>query len=80
MTHKLAAGSLLWMESNKNAYLHILYRAQAFTSLMADLCQDINRVSFHLAGALMEHFHEGIAPCKDIGTLTQKEKNTYLLF
>ena len=62
MTHKLAAGSLLWMESNKNAYLHILYRAQAFTSLMADLCQDINRVSFHLAGALMEHFLEGIAP------------------
>ena len=35
--------------------------AQPFTSLMADLHQDINRVFLHLAGALMEHFLEGIA-------------------
>ena len=34
--------------------------AQLFTSLMADLCQDINRVS-SLAGVLFEHFLEGIA-------------------
>ena len=37
-------------------------RAKSFTSLMADLRQDINRVSsFRRKGALMEHFFEGIA-------------------
>ena len=35
-------------------------RAQSFTSLMADLRQDINRVS-SFNNALMEHFLEGIA-------------------
>ena len=34
------------------------YRDQSFTSLMADLRQT---EFLHLAGALMEHFHEGIA-------------------
>ena len=32
---------------------------QSFTSLKADLHQDIH---LHLAGSLMEHFIEGIAP------------------
>ena len=36
-------------------------RAQSFTFLMADLCQDINR-GIYLAGALMEHFLKVIAP------------------
>ena len=38
---------------------------QSFTSLIADLRQDINRTEcLHLAGALMEHFSEGIAPIR----------------
>ena len=39
-------------------------RSQSFTSLMADLCQDINREFLHLAGGVMEHFLEGIAPLR----------------
>ena len=39
-----------------------IFWAQSFTSLKADLLQDVNRVEFlHFAGALMEHFLEGIA-------------------
>ena len=40
-----------------------IFRAQSFTSLKADLHQDINGgFAFStLAGALMEHFLEGIA-------------------
>ena len=40
------------------------HRSQSFTSLMTDLCQDINRVNLYLAGALMEHLLEGIAPLR----------------
>ena len=40
-------------------------RGQSFTTFMTDLCRDINRVEcLHLAGALMEHFIEGIAPLR----------------
>ena len=42
------------------AQLLKILRCQSFTSLMAHLRQDINRVS-SLAGSLMEHFLEGIA-------------------
>ena len=54
-------------------------RAHSFTSLMADLHQDINRVS--LSGSLMENFLEEIAPLR-LGTLTQMRRvtNTNLLF
>ena len=31
---------------------------------MADLCQDLNTEFLHLAGVLMEHFFEGIAPLR----------------
>ena len=44
-------------------YFKIIFRAQSLISLMAHLRQDINRI-FHLAGALMEHFLEGIAPLR----------------
>ena len=48
---------------------------------MEDLHQDINRVSSFIAGALMEHFLEGIATLKDIDTLTQMRRaNANLLF
>ena len=40
------------------------FRAQSFTSLMADRRQDINGGFAHLAGALMEHFLEGSAPLR----------------
>ena len=42
---------------------HAHYGAQSFTNLMANLRPDINSV-LHLAGALMEHFLEGIAPLR----------------
>ena len=42
--------------------LHLSYGAQSFTSLKADLRQDINGEVLHLSGALMEHFLEGSAP------------------
>ena len=38
---------------------------------MADLCQDINRVFLQLAGALMEHSLEGIAPLRHTKALTE---------
>ena len=58
-----------------------IMKAQSLTYLMEDLHQDINRVSSFIAGALMEHFLEGIATLKDIDTLTQMRRaNTNLLF
>ena len=32
--------------------------------MMADICQDINRLASFIGGALMEHFLEGNAPLK----------------
>ena len=49
--------------------LNLLLRAQVFTSLKADVRQDINE-GMHLTRALMEHFLEGIA------VLTQMRKVT----
>ena len=56
-------------------------RAQSFTSLMADLRQDINRVS-SFNNALMEHFLEGIALLRHWynGTLTQMRRVTNTIF
>ena len=42
--------------------IDIISRVQSFTSLMADLRQDINRVSSYSRCAIMEHFIEEIAP------------------
>ena len=48
---------------------------------MADLPHDINTEFLHLAGALMEHFLEEIAPL-NIGTLIQMRRviNANILF
>ena len=54
------------IEYNDNEYNYILEHMgpnHLPTSLKADLCQDINRVS-SFRGALMEHFLEGIAPLR----------------
>ena len=43
----------------KNVYFSL--RAQSFTLLMADICQDINRGSAFSRCDLMEQFLEGVA-------------------
>ena len=46
-------------------FVHVwMFRDQSFTSLMADLRQDINGCFAFFAGALMGHFHEGSAPLR----------------
>ena len=45
-------------------YLMHTYKAQSFTSLMADICKDIKIFFLHLEGSLMEHFLEKIAPLR----------------
>ena len=47
--------------SNPNKPMGV-FGAQSFTSLKADLWQDINGGFWHLAGALIEHFLEDSAP------------------
>ena len=62
-TFKDKLGRILW-NPDYNDYtdmeVHAELWSQSFTSLNADLCQDI----LHLAGALMEHFLEGSAPLR----------------
>ena len=61
---------------------HLAHRSQSFTSLMADLCEEINRASLFSRCPNMEHFFQGIAPLRCIGTLTlmRRVTNTNLLF
>ena len=51
--------------------------AQSLTSLMADVRQDINRVSSFITGALMEHFLEGIAPLRYLYINSNEKSNRY---
>ena len=57
-------------------YAPSFHWSQSFTSLIADLRQDINKF-IHLAGTFMEHYLEGIAPLRHWYINPNEKSNKY---